>query len=281
MHLLWFSANTGIASRITGINVPPPARPQLPIDTSTAFIKLMTRHIKAPFDMETMEQVKALVHSADPLSAYIYSLVINKQLPVTREEYNTVLPGAIRNEPFEVPATYGVPAFPSICQLYPIGVEAVVTVTRGVAYLKDKGGCPIGGFNTHLDAFTELGVYGDFNVIIKSGKNAEIYRRNVKGGNELASPSIPIYITDYQMASTPLSKRLQSIEAALISLDTEIVQMVPSILVKEAEDIRHLIARYGGNTHKEFRVIVRQDIEPRLWITGDHNIDITKYADSI
>jgi len=271
MHLLWLNANSGLAFR-TVLDIPLP-RPQAPVDTSKVFIKLANKLIKNPFNKQIIEEVEDFVVGSDQLSAYIYSEILNKRLPITQNDYNTIIIGSIKSEPYEIISKYGMPSFPCICQVQPIGVEALVTVDDRGTFLKDKGGCPIGGFDVHLDVFKSLNLYGTFNVVV-AGYNKHVYLENAKGASRVAS-SAPIIITDYQ-ADVPLSTRLSTVEIALIgSINNCLVLLADSFVTQELNDIAINIAK---NKHKypyNIRVVARQDVEPVLWTEGVHSIDIT------
>jgi len=271
MHLLWLNANSGLAFR-TNLNVPKP-RPSAPLDSSKEFIKLATKLLKAPFDIGVIKEMEEFVlHKVDPLSSYIYNEILNKRLPVSQTEYNKIIPNGIISEPFELTSKYGVPSFPCVCQVRPTcSVEAIVTMDENGVFLKDKGGCPIGGFDEHLAVFKLMGRHTTYNVLV-TDNNVKVYLGNARGDTVKADIRYPILITDMPIAS-PLNDRLSIIEDSLLSLDgVTAVQLVDSYRVSTLNDTKVLCSMCKDGTH---RVIARQNTVPILWVEGTHSIDIT------
>ncbi len=275
IHLLWLSANSGLAFRTT-LDIPPPERPQPVVDNVKEFISIVDKLINNPFDTSIIEEVEDFVCASDDLSAYIYSEVLNKCLPITQDEFNTIIPNGIPKEPYEIPSTYGAPLFPCICQLVPAnGLEAVVTVDNKRAFIKDKGGCPIGGFDTYLDDFKQLKLDGTFNVVIY-GNNIGIFKQNAKGANKQPDVNKKMLIVDYQCA-LPLSNRLALVEAAMFNLTyPRYIEIAASLKFDDISSVARYVKLIGPSYPYKLKVLARQDTIPKLWEIGEHNIDITK-----
>lgn len=263
MELIYLGVHSSIDFRMS--LDPPELAKELPIDNHKTFYKLSLDSITNIFDESKRQALKEFVESCDSLSRYIYTKIINKDLGVNRNDLEGKVVGIFDKEKYEITSKFGSPKFPCIIQVFNSGIEAIVTVTSSGAILKNKTGTPIGGFEKHLEDFTKLNLYGDFNVIL-SGMNEDIYYGQAKG-IRIAEATDPIYILDYQQPMN-LSNRLIEIESALIDKELTYIKLVTSLYVEDK--LPSLSGRFNADT-----AIARQDTLPIIRVAGDHNIDVS------
>ena len=268
MELIYLGYHTGVTFSIKLDEEKP--RPQMPKDNHKIFFKYAMDAARNPFDLDKKEELKNVIKDMDNLSRYIYAKVINKTLGLSRNSLEKHIPGLIEKEPYEIISQYGSPKLPCIIQTYNRGAEAIVSIgntsiVRDIILLKDKSGSPVSGFGKHLEAMSNLGLRGTFNIVI-NGANESIFIDHILGNIEEVALDIPIVITDYQI-ETKLSERLLVVEAALIDNPSNLIMLAPSVIIKDINDI-HKIDTYDT-------VIARQDSLPILREAGNHSIDVS------
>jgi len=274
IFLIWLSVNRGIIFR-EKFNEVKPSRPKRVFNNIKEFRKLVENYIQDPFNNSIIEDIKRLIANSDELSAYIYSKALNKNLGVTMEMYNKVIPNGIQKVPYEIPSFYGKPRCPCILQRYKQdSIEAVVVTGTYGTFIKNKAGVPIAGFDRHLVEFSKLG-YGTF-IVILEGQLVLDFIANSKGGTgkQVDVVNLPIKIKD-KYDDALLIDRLLLLEEQLINsdIDPQYVTMVQSTTIDSIDDIPLSYKETVNGIH--YRLLARQNTKPILWKEGSHCIDVS------
>ncbi len=268
MELIYLGCHTSINYRLHLPEELP--RPQVPQDLHTKFFKLAMDVVRDQFNNEKREALQLFIKSTDPLSKYIYTKIVNKNVGISRNELEILAPGIINKEEYVYIQDYGSPTYPFLLQQYAKGVEAIITIgdakiARDINLLKNKDGMPIFGFDKHIAALKNLGLKGSFNVILHN-ENEEIFMANVLGGS-IPALDEPITIIDYQVSAV-LSERMLVMEAALIDNPSTLLQLASVTNIKKEIEL--------SNMHSMDTNLARQDDLPKYKEQGAHTININK-----
>jgi len=207
-------------------DTPRPSR--IPEDTHRTFISLVGDVVGSPFSKKPQ---KALIDfiigdgreveegdGCDPLSKYIYAMVVNHSIRIDTERLSKHIPQVAWGVPYEHISSFGYPKLPCVVQGYFKGAEIAVIKEGEMVVVVTKSGQPLMGFDIYIPYFKALDIDGTFNIILGE-KNTSRYKECVFGTPPKAAIE-PLTIIDY-ITNEKLEDRLWKLSVALLNVDTD------------------------------------------------------------